>query len=119
MARMLPYWHRPCPAPMTTKRQTAVAKALERLAPMMPLTDALAVKALVGRPHMRELPANRAVWLAMITHIRHTQTDYDALMDEGYDREAARFFVLDDINAVLRQWQATRLLDADEDVSDT
>ncbi len=35
-------------------------------------------------------------------------------MDEGYDRDAARFFVLDDVNEVLTTWRATRLLDADE-----
>ncbi|MBO6552963.1 MAG: DUF2293 domain-containing protein [Roseitalea sp.] len=101
--------------PMTTKRQAAVSQALERLAPLMPLEDALAIKALVARPHMRGLPAQRAVWLATITHIRHTHSDYDALLDEGYDRDAARFFVLDEVNALLRQWQATRFLDADED----
>ncbi|MBO6638284.1 MAG: DUF2293 domain-containing protein [Roseitalea sp.] len=102
---------------MTTKRQAAVSQALAQLAPLMPLDDALAVKALVARPHMRGLPATRAVWLATITHIRHMHTGYDALLDEGYDRDAARFFVLDDINAVLRSWQATRFLDADEDVA--
>ena len=82
---------------------------------MMPLEDALAIKTLVGRPHMRGLPADRAVWLATVTHIRHTQTDYDALMDDGYDRDAARFFVADAINDVLRQWQATRFVDADDE----
>jgi len=100
---------------MTTKRQAAVSRALSRLAPMMPLEDALAVKTLVARPHMRALPAERAVWLATVTHIRHVRTDYDALLSDGYDRDAARFFVIDDINAVLRRWQATRLVDADDD----
>ena len=64
---------------------------------------------------MRSLPADRAVWLAAITHIRHARTDYDGLLDEGYDRDSARFFVLNDINAVLRQWQATRLLEPDDE----
>ena len=32
-------------------------------------------------------------------------------MDEGYDKDAARFFVLDDTNAVLDEWGATRRLD--------
>ena len=100
---------------MSTKRQAAVSRALARLAPMMPLEDALAVKLLVNRPHMRGLPAERAVWLASVTHVRHTYTDYDNLLADGYDRQAARFFVVDDINAVLRRWQATRFVDADED----
>ena len=85
----------------------------------MPLEDALAVKALVNRPHMRGLPAERAVWLAAVSHIRHTRTDYDALMDEGYDRDAARFFVIEAVNDVLRQWQATRFIDADDESPDT
>lgn len=100
---------------MATRRQAAVSGALAALAPMMPLEDAEAVKALVARPHMRALDARRAVWLAAVSHIRHAHTDYDALMDDGYDRDAARFFVLDDVNAVLERWQATRLLDADDD----
>ncbi|WP_306118639.1 MULTISPECIES: DUF2293 domain-containing protein [unclassified Roseitalea] len=100
---------------MATRRQAAVARALTALAPMMPLEDAQAVKALVARPHMRGLDAPVAVWLATVAHIRHAHTDYDSLMDEGYDRDAARYFVIDDINAVLRRWQATRLLDPDED----
>lgn len=101
---------------MTTKRQAAISRALAGLAPMMPLEDALSVKALVARRHMRVLPADRAVWLAMVTHIRHTRTDYDNLLADGYDRDAARFFVIEDINDVLRQWQATRLLDPNEEI---
>lgn len=100
---------------MTTRRQAAVSEALARLAPMIPLEDARAVKALVARPHMRGLPADRAVWLAAVTHIRHARTDYDSLLAEGYDRDAARFFVIEDINAVLRRWQARRLLSADDE----
>jgi hypothetical protein len=36
-------------------------------------------------------------------------------MAEGYDRDSARFFVVDDINAVLTSWRATRLLDPDDE----
>lgn len=100
---------------MATKRQTAISDALAQLAPMMPLEDALAVKALVNRPHMRTLAPDRAVWLAAVTHVRHAHTGYDALLADGYDRDSARFFIVDEINAVLRQWQATRLLEPDDD----
>ena len=64
---------------------------------------------------MRALDAGRAVWLAAVTHIRHARTDYDSLLAEGYDRDAARFFVIEDINTVLRRWQARRLLSADDE----
>ena len=63
---------------------------------------------------MKALPPSVAVWLATVAHIRHAHTDYEALLEEGYDRDAARFFVIDRINAVLTSWRATRLLDPDD-----
>ena len=50
-----------------------------------------------------------------MTHVRHEHSDYDALLDEGYDRDSARHFVVDQMNAVLTTWRATRLVEADED----
>ncbi len=100
---------------MTTKRQQAVSQALNLLAPMMPLEDVLVVRALVGRPHMRSLLAEKAVWLAAVSHVRHVYTDYDALLDDGYDRDSARHFVLDDINDVLERWQCRKRVDGTED----
>jgi hypothetical protein len=35
--------------------------------------------------------------------------------EEGYDRDSARFFVIDEVNAVLTRWRASRLLDADDE----
>lgn len=61
------------------------------------------------------LPASVAVWLAAVTYVRHEHTAYDALLAEGYDRDAARFFVVDEINEVLTRWRATRLLEADDE----
>jgi hypothetical protein len=55
------------------------------------------------------------VWLATVAHVRHTHTDYDALRDDGYDKDSARFFVLDAINAKLTEWRATRLLSPEDD----
>ena len=63
---------------------------------------------------MRDLPPSIAVWLATIAHVRHEHSDYDRLLAEGYDRDSARFFVVDQINAWLTKWRATRLLDADD-----
>ncbi|WP_346432974.1 DUF2293 domain-containing protein [Breoghania sp.] len=53
---------------------------------------------------MRHLPPGIAVWLATTTHIRHAQIDYDALFAEGYDPDAARFFVVADMETVLTRW---------------
>lgn len=95
---------------MATRRQAELSKALRALAPMIPYTEAEEVKALASQPHMRQLPVPTATWLCLVAHVRHVHTDYDALLDEGYEREAARHFVLDDINEMLSQWQATRLV---------
>ncbi len=81
---------------------------------MIPFNEAEDVKKLSKQRHLRSLPVPVAVWLSLVAHIRHLHTDYDELMDDGYDRDAARHFVLDDINEVLTGWQATRLLDGSE-----
>ena len=99
---------------MATKRQTEIARALRNLTPMIPFNEAEDVKRLAAQPHLRSLPPPISVWLSLVAHIRHVHTDYDELMDDGYDRDAARHFVMDDINAVLERWQATRLLDGTE-----
>ena len=38
----------------------------------------------------------------------------EKLLSEGYDRDSARFFVIEQTNIVLTRWRATRLLDADD-----
>lgn len=99
---------------MVTKRQRIVNEALAAIVPMIPLDQALRVKQLAAKSAMRDLPAQNAVWLALVSHVRHAHTDYDQLLEEGYDRESARHFVLDDINNVLQSWQAKRFLTADD-----
>jgi len=99
---------------MATKRQTEMAKALRALTPMIPFNEAEEVKQLAAQRHLRALPVSVAVWLSLVAHVRHVHTDYDQLLAEGYDRDAARHFVMDDINSVLTRWQATRLLDGVE-----
>ncbi|WP_336056820.1 DUF2293 domain-containing protein [Nitratireductor sp. CH_MIT9313-5] len=100
----------------TTGRQRAVAKALTALLPQGPFADMEQIRAAANDRKLRTLPPTIAVWLAAVTHIRHNHTDYDALLAEGYDRDAARFFVIDDINEVLTRWRATRLLEAEDEV---
>ncbi|MBB2971148.1 DUF2293 domain-containing protein [Mesorhizobium sp. RMAD-H1] len=98
-----------------TARQRAIGKALTALLPAVPYSDSEPIRAAAQAPHMKTLPPSVAVWLATVAHIRHVHTDYDALRNEGYDKDSARFFVLDAINAKLTQWRATRLLEADEE----
>lgn len=97
-----------------TGRQRALAKALTALIPGAPFSDMEAIRAAAGARHLRSLPPSVAAWLTVIAHVRHNHTDYDKLLDEGYDREAARYFTTGDINLVLTNWRATRLVDADE-----
>jgi hypothetical protein len=102
---------------MTTGRQRAIAKALTALLPLAPYADTEAIRTDATRVHMKTLPPGIAIWLATVAHVRHQHTDYEKLLDEGYDRDSARFFVVDQINTVLTRWRATRLLDPDEDES--
>jgi hypothetical protein len=99
----------------STKRRKAIAEALTLLLPGAPYADIEAIRAEAGSRHMKELPPTIAVWLATVAHVRHQHTDYEQLLAEGYDRDAARFFVIDRTNEVLTSWRATRLLDPDDD----
>lgn len=98
----------------TTRRRKAIAEALTLLLPGAPYADIEAIRAEAGARHMKELPPTIAVWLATVAHVRHRHTDYERLLREGYDRDAARFFVIDSTNEVLTGWRATRLLDPDD-----
>ncbi|WP_274628316.1 DUF2293 domain-containing protein [Arvimicrobium flavum] len=101
--------------PAPTERRRAIDKALTLLIPMAPFIDAEQIRQDAGSKHMKTLPPSIAVWLATVAHVRHQHTEYDRLLEEGYDRDAARFFVLEQINDVLTTWRATRLLDADDE----
>ena len=98
-----------------TGRQRAIARALTALLPIAPYADIEAIREAALARKMRELPPSIAVWIATVAHVRHVHTQYDQLLDEGYDRDAARHFVIDEINAVLTTWRATRLVEEDED----
>ncbi|GAA2815689.1 hypothetical protein EDC40_109176 [Aminobacter aminovorans] len=102
--------------PASTARQRAMAKALTALLPLAPYADTEAIRADALAVHLKTLPPSIAVWLATVAHVRHAHTDYEKLLSEGYDRDSARFFVIDHVNATLTRWRATRLLDADEDM---
>jgi hypothetical protein len=97
------------------KRARDIREAFTALMPLAPLADAEPIRSRASRASMRDLPAESAVWLAAVAHIRHVHTDYDALLADGYERDAARFFVTDDINAVLTAWRATRYVTLDEE----
>ncbi len=82
---------------------------------MAPFADMEKIRTDASGVTYRTLPPAIAVWLAAVAHVRHEHTEYDALLAEGYDREAARHFVIDDINVVLTRWRSTRLLTGDDE----
>lgn len=98
-----------------TERQRAIARAVTLLIPLAPWSDAEAIREQAASRHMKTLPPSVAVWLTTVAHVRHMHSRYDELLEEGYDRDSARFFVVDEINGVLTRWRATRLLDADDE----
>jgi len=98
-----------------TSRQRAIGKALTALLPMAPYADTEPIREAASSAKFKTLPPTIAIWLATIAHVRHEHTAYDRLLAEGYDRDAARFFVVDEINAVLTRWRATRLLEPDDE----
>ena len=98
-----------------TSRQRAIGKALSALLPIAPYADTEPIREAALAAKFKMLPPSIAVWLATIAHVRHEHTTYDRLLAEGYDREAARFFVVEEINAVLTRWRATKLLEPDDE----
>ncbi|MGL4406302.1 MAG: DUF2293 domain-containing protein [Notoacmeibacter sp.] len=98
------------------KRQKEIREAFTALFPLAPFIDAEPIREKAARKSMNGLTAEVAVWLSGIAHIRHEYTDYDDLLNEGYGQDAARFFVVDEINAVLTDWRASRFVLSEEDL---
>jgi hypothetical protein len=98
------------------KRLRDIRDAFTALFPLAPYVDAEPIREKAARKSMNSMTAEVAVWLSGIAHIRHEYTDYDALLGEGYGRDAARFFVVDNINAVLTDWRAGRFVSSKEDL---
>lgn len=97
-----------------TRRAREMRAALRRTIPLAPFADTEPIlEAALGR-HLKALPPSVALWLALVAHVRHRHTAYDTLLDEGYDRDAARFFTVDEVNAVLTRWGAKRMVEADD-----
>ena len=58
----------------------------------------------VGRSAAAKSLDEAAVRLAVIAHIRHTETGYDSLLATGYERHEARSMVYSEVNRVLAHW---------------
>lgn len=96
-------------------RREALGYAVRTLAPRIPAHEFEAVvdHALIS-PGLRTAMPEKAAWLAIVAYIRHRLTEYDSLLDEGYDPDSARFFVLEPINAALEEWGSPRRISGEE-----
>ena len=92
-------------------RRSDIETALKRLAPHIPGHELGAVvdHALDSRG-LRQAAPEEAAWLSLVAYVRHVFTDYDALRDQDYDEDSARFFVAEEIEAVLKGWGVRRRL---------
>jgi hypothetical protein len=90
-------------------RREDLGHALRHLAPHIPEFefDAVIDHAMMSPALSRAAPET-ALWLSLTAYIRHTFTDYDALLDDNYDVESARHFVLDAMNDKLAAWGVKR-----------
>ncbi len=90
-------------------RRTAIEAAIRNLAPHIPDYEFGAVADhAMDSAGLASASPETAAWLSMVSFIRHVLTEYDALLEEGYDQEAARHFVAADMQAVLAEWGAKR-----------
>jgi hypothetical protein len=96
-------------------RRSDIENALRRLAPQTPDHEFGAVvdHALDSRG-LRQAAPEQAAWLSLVAYVRHVFTDYDALRDQDYDEDSARFFVAEEIEAVLKRWGVRRRLAAED-----
>ena len=92
-------------------RTKQVTKALRTLIPLAPMEDFLAIQAVSEAGHLRHLPPSIAAWQAVTARARHAHTEYDLLLKEGYDRDSALHFVIDDMHETLLQWGCTKTID--------
>ena len=92
-----------------------IEDVLRRLAPAIPKHEFGAVvdHALDSRG-LRTAAPETAAWLSLVAYVRHSLTEYDDLLAQGYDQDSARHFVAGDIERVLASWGARRTLGSDE-----
>lgn len=95
-------------------RRDALAAALRRLAPNIPQHEFGAViDHALDSAGLKSAAPETAAWLSLVAYARHTFTDYDELLSQGYDRDSARYFVADEMTQMLSHWGAQRQLGED------
>jgi len=92
-------------------KRSEIERAVQVLAPRIPDFEAGAIADhAVCSPALSTASPQSAAWLSMVAFVRHALTEYDSLLEEGYDPDSARHFVAADMQAVLSDWGVERLL---------
>ncbi len=90
-------------------RRSAIEAALKRLAPRIPPHEFIAVTDhALDSTGLRQASPETAAWLSLTAYVRHVLTEYDDLLDQGYDAESARHFVAGEMDDVLTAWGVRR-----------
>lgn len=97
-----------------TRRVKEITQQLRLLCPFMPMADFNPVMEMASARHLRHLPPSIALWQAIGAYVRHAHTEYESLLEDGLDRDAARYFILGDMNEVLEGWGCARKIDNKE-----
>ena len=96
-------------------KRARIEDALRRLAPRMPPHEfGVVTDHAMDSPGLRPAAPETAAWLSLVAYVRHVLTDYDSLLQQGYDRDSARYFVAADLEAILNEWGVRRPLGGDE-----
>lgn len=92
-------------------RRSEIETAVRRLAPQIPRHEfGAVVDHALDSTGLRTASPESAAWLSLVAYVRHTFTDYDDRLDQGYDRDSARFFVAGEISEILKGWGVKRPL---------
>jgi hypothetical protein len=94
-------------------KRADIEAALRRLAPKLPPHEFAAVADhAVDSRGLRQATPEAAAWLSLVAYVRHVFTEYDDLLEQGYDEDSARHFVAAEIEGVLSGWGVRRRLAA-------
>ncbi len=92
-------------------KRSEIEGALRHLAPRIPDHEFMAVvDHAVDSPGLSVAIPENAAWLSLVAYVRHRLTDYDELLDDGYDQDSARHFVASEIEMILQGWGVRRRL---------
>lgn len=95
-------------------KRDEVERVLKQLAPQIPAHEfGVVVDHAMDSAGLRSASAESAAWLSLTAYVRHALTNYDELLEEGYDAESARFFVAGEMNEILAEWGVRRRVSED------